>query len=211
MGLFGAFRKPNVRDAAPAQQPGVDAPTRRRAERFETAVLSCMLGDVKDLSSTGMRVVARQAPPVPPGMLFEFELLGPSDNLTLVGRIVRVRKRPLRGFEIGVEFQRLTPILHTALDSLARHGVVKGRKPRPGSALSVRADVPDLYAMLGVTPQATLDDIQRSFRELARKHHPDLSKTPESQQRFVELRKAYDVLKDADKRRAYDSARAKAA
>lgn len=215
MGLFGAFRKPDVRDAVPSPQggaaAGADAPSRRQAERFETAVLTCRLGDVKDLSGSGMRVVSRQLPPVPPGVLFEFDLEGPSNIITLIGRIVRVRKVRGTGFEIGVDFQRLTPEVRAALESLARFGVVKGRKPGAGGRLSVRAEIPDLYALLGVAPQATADDIQRAFRDLARQHHPDLSKTPESQDRFVELHKAYDVLRDVDKRRAYDAARASAA
>jgi hypothetical protein len=171
--------------------------------------MSCLLGDVKDLSSTGMRVAARQAPPIPPGVLFEFELNGPSESLTLVGRIVRVEKCKAGAFEIGVEFQRLTPELVAAVDSLARHGVIKGRKPtgRP-AGVTVRMEVPNLYAMLGVEPSASDDQIQRAFREMARKYHPDLNKSAEAQTRFVELHKAYDLLKDADKRRAYDAARA---
>jgi curved DNA-binding protein len=62
----------------------------------------------------------------------------------------------------------------------------------------------DYYAIMGVARDATEDDIKRAYRKLARKYHPDVSKEPHAEERFKELGEAYEVLKDPEKRAAYD-------
>ncbi|HUW76683.1 MAG TPA: DnaJ C-terminal domain-containing protein [Gallionella sp.] len=62
----------------------------------------------------------------------------------------------------------------------------------------------DYYKTLGVARDATQDEIKRSYRKLARKYHPDVSKEADAEARFKELGEAYEVLKDAEKRAAYD-------
>ena len=63
----------------------------------------------------------------------------------------------------------------------------------------------DYYATLGVPRDASADDIKRAYRKLARKYHPDVSKEPDCEARFKEVQEAYEVLRDGDKRQAYDS------
>jgi curved DNA-binding protein len=62
----------------------------------------------------------------------------------------------------------------------------------------------DYYATLGVKKDASQDDIQKAYRKLARKFHPDVNKAPEAEVKFKEIGEAYEVLKDEDKRQKYD-------
>ena len=62
----------------------------------------------------------------------------------------------------------------------------------------------DYYKILGVDRAASKDDIKRAYRRLARKYHPDVSKESDAEVRFKEMKEAYEVLKDPEKRSAYD-------
>jgi len=62
----------------------------------------------------------------------------------------------------------------------------------------------DYYKILGVARNATPEQIKAAYRKLARKYHPDVSKEPQAEARFKEVNEAYEVLKDPEKRKAYD-------
>ncbi len=62
----------------------------------------------------------------------------------------------------------------------------------------------DYYEVMGVARDATQDDIKRAYRKLARKYHPDVSEDKDAEARFKEVGEAYEVLKDPEKRAAYD-------
>jgi curved DNA-binding protein len=62
----------------------------------------------------------------------------------------------------------------------------------------------DYYETLGVSRDASAEDIRRAYRQLARKHHPDINKEPGAEDRFKEISEAYEVLRDEDKRARYD-------
>ena len=63
----------------------------------------------------------------------------------------------------------------------------------------------DVYAVLGVSPQATDDEIKRAYRKLARECHPDANPDdPDAAERFKEINAAYELVRDPERRRRYD-------
>ncbi len=62
----------------------------------------------------------------------------------------------------------------------------------------------DYYKVLGVARDASQEEIQKAYRKLARKYHPDVSKEKGAEARFKEVSEANEVLKDAEKRAKYD-------
>ncbi|MBQ6282277.1 MAG: molecular chaperone DnaJ [Bacilli bacterium] len=62
----------------------------------------------------------------------------------------------------------------------------------------------DYYEVLGVSKDASEDDIKSAFRKLAKKYHPDVSKEPDAAEKFKEAQEAYAVLSDKEKRAQYD-------
>jgi molecular chaperone DnaJ len=64
--------------------------------------------------------------------------------------------------------------------------------------------VSDFYALLGVTRDATEAEIKKAYRKLAMEYHPDRNPSPEAEGRFKEITEAYEVLRDPQKRSAYD-------
>jgi curved DNA-binding protein len=66
----------------------------------------------------------------------------------------------------------------------------------------------DYYEILGVSPQASDEEIKRAYRKLAHRFHPDRNKAPGAEERFKAINEAYEALRDPGRRAAYDRIRA---
>lgn len=63
----------------------------------------------------------------------------------------------------------------------------------------------DYYKILGVEREAKPEEIRKAYRKLAKEYHPDVNKAPGAEAKYQEINEAYEVLKDPDKRKKYDT------
>jgi curved DNA-binding protein CbpA len=68
----------------------------------------------------------------------------------------------------------------------------------------------DLYAVLGILPGATPDEIKQAYVRLAKTYHPDKNRSPGATERMAEINLAYETLRDGDRRKEYDRQNTKA-
>ncbi|MEZ6193422.1 MAG: DnaJ domain-containing protein [Phycisphaerales bacterium] len=199
----------------PAPIPSVDGQDpRRSAPRHATETLSCHLGDVVDISSTGVRVRCKSKPPFREGSMTTIKFTFNGGKLQ-VGVQERWRKRVgwRGGYEIGLMYVNNSPNVIKAIESLVKFGflcpdAVAGEqpkaKPKTKPKLRVSIDLPDYYAVLNIAPDADGQKVHAAYRQLARKYHPDTNKAPDAQDHFIRVCEAYKVLSDPEQRKSYD-------
>lgn len=189
----------------------------RGTERFPAVGLKCPMGEVVDLSVTGLRARSRGRPELKPGDSVTLVVESESQQIRVTGRAVWVKRAGWRSFEIGVQFVDVRPGIAAALGQLAQYGFV----PSGGAAAGYKASAPppkvravveieDLYTIFGVPRDANDDQIRETYHALARKYHPDVCTDTEAQDRFTLISKAYSILRDPDRRQRYDQMLARA-
>lgn len=181
----------------------------RHADRYQTHGLTCDIGEIVDLSSTGMRVSCPRRPAVSRGDVVNFSIRAATQKLSVMGRVAWTRRNGIRSHSLGVQFFNLKSGVGDALVELALHGFVAprhsaGRFAAGSSPLRAAVEVEDLYRVLGVKRDAADAAIHVAYRKAARAYHPDVNKAPDAAEKFATISKAYSVLRDADKRRKYD-------
>lgn len=206
---------PGRKKTMPAPVPSSDAEDpRRSAPRHATETLSCHLGDVVDISSTGVRVRCKSKPPFREGSMttIKFSFNGGKLQVAVQERW-RKRKGWRGGYEIGLMYVNNSPNVMNAIGSLVKFGflcpdAVAGEQPKPKPKtkpkLRVSIDLPDYYAVLNIAPDADGQKVHAAYRQLARRYHPDANKTPDAQTHFIRVCEAYKVLSDPEQRKSYD-------
>jgi len=195
---------------------GVEA---RLQERFAAGHVRCPLGNVVDLSASGLRAQCERRPPLKPRQVLTLRLRTGQHQLELIGRVVRISRLTWRRYDIGIEFVDVTERLATVLKSLAQFGFLPRGKSSADTAGSgpgtsgpgtngpgIQADfgVPNHYEALGLSREATVQDIRRAYRSLARQLHPDMNPAREARERFLQVKEAYETLSNAPARQEYD-------
>lgn len=202
--------------------PGDGPDPRRGAERHanDGDVLSCHLGEVVDISSTGVRIRCGKKPPIEPNAVTKITFTYAGGTVTATAQERWRRRIGLFGrYELGFLFIQTSPNVIRAIESLARFGFLcpdavksqpAARPTGPKSKPKVKASVPlpDHYAALGLLPDADAEQVHTAYRTLARRYHPDTSRESNAEARFVEVCKAYKVLADPHQRKRYDLRRA---
>jgi len=186
----------------------------RSAERFTALGLQCALGDVVDLSTTGLRVRCHTRPGVSKGELLTIAIASESQRVRVAARVAWIKRQGLTGACVGLQFVDVRPGIAAAIEQLARYGFVSLDTTAGGGApdetkpaehpVQASMEVEDLYAILGVEHGASQDEIRSSYHALALQLHPDRNASAEATAKFAEVSKAYKVLRSETLRRRYD-------
>lgn len=205
----------------------------RASERFSAAGLSCALGDVMDLSTTGVRLRGSGSPKVALGEMVTITIGSDIQSVKVQARVVWTRRRGITSNEVGLQFVNVKRGIAAALVQLAKYGFIttdpaaavtaeqepyvdpgapgaaQGARPTAEEAarrpLTVSIEVEDLYAMLGVPRDADEEMIRKAYHQRALTVHPDRNPDPQAAKRFADLSKACSVLRDPEKRARYDA------
>ncbi len=213
--VFGSKNKQNPVDLSQVGSDHGQDP-RRSAPRQATDSLACPLGEVIDISTSGVRIRCKSKPPFSEGAVSTIKFAFKGGQLPVsVQERWRKRKGFIGSYEIGLKFVSNSPNVIKAIESLVKFGFLcpdavtqekpetsKKSKPRP--KLRVSVDLPNYYAVLNVSRDADGQQVHAAYRKLARQYHPDTNKDPDAPGRFIGICEAYKVLSDPDQRESYD-------
>jgi DnaJ-domain-containing protein 1 len=193
--LSRGAQKPSKADAAkPSSNPKVT----RLSKRYDTRLTDTVLGSVVDLSTEGARIVTRTEPSVRAGHVFEIALSCEDVKVFVLARVAWTRKVDKTLWNIGLHFFDADSQAKADMERLLDH-CAGGRELLPTTV-----EIEDLYAVLGVARESSLEQIRSAYRRLARQFHPDHAPDQESSRQFSRISKSYMVLRDESLRRRYD-------
>lgn len=199
-------------------EPGDASWRQRKANRYGGETVNCALGEILDVSASGMRVMCEGKPPVKEDGVISLKLCFSDGALQVASQVRWCKRRGLKRYEIGLEFIQLKSGTEKVLEAIARFGMASaakhmgdsnkrhaGRHQGQRKTRMPRAEVelPNYYRALELSPDATEDEIKSSYRKLATMYHPDRNDSPEATKRFEEVNEAYHVLRDERRRETY--------
>jgi DnaJ domain/PilZ domain len=185
----------------------------RRDERFTTLGMSCPLGEIVDLSASGMRIRSPGKPDIGKGQANQFVLRTSKQKLTISGVVAWIHRQSLfsKQYEIGIRFTDSRGGTRDALVAFAKYGFVGYGQQKQSSSESDKrvvakasVVVENYYNVLGVERGASEDAIRKAFWVLAKKYHPDSCGDPKSEVMFRKINEANEVLTDPERRRQFD-------
>jgi DnaJ domain/PilZ domain len=187
----------------PGGSSGRQAMRPRKNKRYSAELLQTPLGQVIDLSTSGLRVRGTGKPAIKAGEAIPVKLQTPQGELNFLGRVAWVR-RLKGGFEAGFELLDVKPHIASRLRQIAEFGFIPDAPPpvEPASVetgfssgkLRKSATSTNPYEILEVEATATDEQIQKAYRKLARIYHPDVNKSPDAVAKFERIVAAYRSL-----------------
>ncbi len=187
----------------------------RGAKRYTSDVVRCNLGKVLDLSRSGIRLRIEDKTKYKEGQRVSGKIGCMQGAIKITG-VVRWVKRVKRGVtEIGMVFLNVDPKTAEAIEILAQYGFIE--RPSARKTEQPKSDKPpvkgkpnrgpDLYALLGLKPGASSQQIKHAYRVLAKRYHPDTAPDEQDAAKFIAISAAYEVLSDPEQRKDYDRER----
>ena len=169
----------------------------RKDERFVTETLTSPLGRVKDVSGSGVCITGEgRRGALTRGKVVPLKLDTPRGALTFLARVAWVKKTR-QGYEAGLSLLDVKPRDAKLLRQLGAMGYAPSRKDVAAEELTapVPPIAPKLCEALGVTPDATDEQVFRAYRRLALAYHPDRNRSGEAALKFQRAADAYRTLK----------------
>ena len=160
-----------------------------------------------DLSAGGMRLGCDGKPPLKLGSAATIHIKTPMGVERLSVRCCWVKKAGVfKGHQLGLKFIGISPEQEERLGMIAKYGYVPedrsaqaeaDQAKRNGTAQLAEVDlvIDAYYEVLELEAGADAEAVRTAYRKLVRTCHPDVCDSPESQQKFIDLQQAYDVLR----------------
>jgi hypothetical protein len=181
----------------------------RAADRYTAIGLSCVLGEVEDISLSGVRIRCKGESPIRVNDVFQLTIKRDSGSLKVVAKVVWVTRPLFSAAKMGLRFVETDiEALRTLLESLCPGCTANAFLPSGGQRMSeltvATIEVEDLYVILGVARTASDNEIRAAYHARAKQYHPDCNTEAEAAIHFSNISKAYTVLRDPEYRARYD-------
>lgn len=181
----------------------------RSADRYTASGLSCVLGEIEDISLSGVRIRCKGESPINANEVLQLTIKRGSGVLKVVAKVVWVSRPLFSAAKMGLRFVETdVGALRTLLESLCPGCTANASLPSGGQRVTELAvatiEVEDLYAILGVSRGASDLEIRSAHRARAKQYHPDNNRESEAAFHFSDISKAYSVLRDPEHRARYD-------